>query len=504
MAQSQKVGFVSTATIYGVEALPVTVEISVGSGLPGFHIIGLPDQAIKEATQRVRQAIRVSGFQVKNALVVINLAPSSLRKVGSGFDLPIALAYLLATGQIEKSLVEGFICVGELSLDGAVRAVNGQLAYERLAQQAGKSLLTGLPDTFDSRNGISHMSGVIPEQLCLKSLADLRTKEFYTIETNWSEPSHRHLDFADIAGNDLAKRALQIAAAGGHGIMMVGPPGAGKSMLAKRLPSILPVLEDEKRLDSALIHSVAGLPYGHILAGERPFRAPHHSASRAGMIGGGSPVLPGEISLAHNGVLFLDELPEFGSAVLQLLRQPIETGSISLARAAGTVFFPAEFMLVTAANPCPCGYLSDDVRHCTCTPAQISRYQGRVGGPLIDRINLIVDISRSAASEVLATGHGTSSDELRQGVDRAVRFSFHRQLKSQNQQSNEAALLASCQLGRKEQAFLEAVSDRYCLSGRGIISTLAVARTIADMDEQPAVLQEHLIEAIGYRMRESQ
>ncbi|MDR2956596.1 MAG: YifB family Mg chelatase-like AAA ATPase [Coriobacteriales bacterium] len=505
MPANQRVGFVKTATIYGIDALPVTVEISIGSGLPGFYIIGLPDLAVKEATRRVRQALKSTGFVVKNAQVIVNLAPSSMRKIGSGFDLPIALAYLQATNQIDEGLTANRICVGELSLDGTIRAVSGQLAYERLAQQRQMGLLTA-----PVRAGL--VIEPTEDHLCLESLAALKTARFTPAQQSPASPETRHLDFADIVGNDLAKRALQIAAAGSFGLLMIGPPGAGKSMMARRLPSILPPLEEANRLDSALIHSVAGLPFDSILSGERPFRAPHHGASRAGLIGGGNPILPGEISLAHNGVLFLDELPEFGSAALQLLRQPIELGYISLARAQGTVTFPAQFMLVAAANPCPCGFLSDEHHSCSCTPAQISRYLGRVGGPLLDRFNLVVDVTRTIAADVLATGQGTTSASLRAGVKKARAFARWRQLQDPtdglsnvtNLKSQEAALLAACQLGSQEQALLEMVADRYFLSGRGIISTLAVARTIADMDEQLKVQKHHLFEAIGYRPRGDQ
>ncbi|MCL2339896.1 MAG: YifB family Mg chelatase-like AAA ATPase [Actinomycetia bacterium] len=518
MTQRELIGFAQTATIQGVEALPVTVEISIGSGLPGFHIIGLPDLAVKEATRRVRQALKISGYAVKNAMVIVNLAPSDLRKAGSGFDLPIALAYLLATDQIAADLIGNSLCVGELSLDGAVRSVNGQLAYERLASQTGQRLLTGPCTT-----GISQQSGV--QHVCLENLADLRSGQFSAVRPA-EAPSHfETLDFADIAGNDLAKRALQIAAAGQHGLLMIGPPGAGKSMMARRLPSILPPLDEDARLESALIHSVAGLPFDGILAGQQPFRAPHHGASRAGLIGGGVPIQPGEISLAHNGVLFLDELPEFGSSVLQLLRQPIELGYIALARAQGTVIFPARFMLIAAANPCPCGYLGDDRHSCRCTPDQIKRYLGRIGGPLLDRISLIVDVRRSAAAEVLATGQGLSSAQLRAGVEQARQFADWRRRQQRSAQqpvqdtpttdlpatdlpstelpavSPESLLLAACELGEVEQAWLEMAADRYQLSGRGIISTLAVARTIADLVEERRVRREHLIEAIGYRSR---
>jgi len=500
MAAEQQVGFVQTATIHGIEAIPVTVEISIGSGLPGFHIIGLPDLAVKEATRRVRQAIRAAGFKFRNSMVVVNLAPSSLKKAGSGFDLPIALAYLIATGQISKSVVDDCLVVGELSLDATVRAVKGQLAYERLAGHTGQALLTG-----PSSVGF----GFCKDHFCIENLRDASGGNFSTAsEASVAQITHQ-LDFSDIAGNGVAKRALQIAAAGNHGILMIGPPGSGKSMMARRLPTILPAPAVEARLESALIHSVAGLPYAEILAGQRPFRSPHHGASRAGLVGGGNPIMPGEITLAHNGVLFLDELPEFGGSVLQLLRQPIESGYVSLARAAGTVTFPSEFMLVAAANPCPCGYLGDEHHACQCTPAQVSRYMGRVGGPLLDRIHLIVDVSRSAAAEVLASGQGVSSATLKAGVERAIQYAEQRNLmmpagdlsSASSQPSREAVLLAQCRLGQREQAFLEMVSDRYQLSGRAIISTLAVARTIADLDEQPKVSQDHLLEAVGYRLR---
>ena len=517
--REEQVGFVTTATIHGVEALPVTVEVSVGSGLPGIHIVGMPDTAIQEAKQRVRQALKASHFEMRNRFVVVNLAPSSLRKIGSGFDLPIALGYLIATGQVDSALVKNRLCIGELSLDGSIKAVSGQLAYEKIAHGQGWGLLTG-----------PTVAGVYPqdeqEHVCLQCLSDLRKGHFVEPGQGIELTSTTYLDYADVAGNDLAKRALQIAAAGSHGLLLIGPPGSGKSMMASRLPSILPPLTQEERLESALIHSVVGLPFESILKGERPFRAPHHGASRAGLIGGGNPTGPGEVSLAHNGVLFLDELPEFGSAVLQLLRQPMEQDLVALARANGTVSFPARFMLVAASNPCPCGYFSDPKKSCSCTPAQISRYQGRVGGPLMDRIEIIVDVWRSDPANVLDTGLGTSSTRLREGVMQARAFATWRcakdearglaidtQKKEASGESGEAdshalgasricsgaALLASCQLGTKERSSLELMAERYQLSGRGIMCALSVARTIADMEESERVLQEHLLEAVSFR-----
>jgi magnesium chelatase family protein len=518
MAFNVQLGFVKTATIHGVEALPVTVEASVSyGGLPGMHIVGMPDMAIKEAIRRVRQALQSARYKISNHYVVFNLAPSSLKKIGSGFDLPIALAYLVATKQVDPAVVAGRLCVGELSLDGAVRVVSGQLSYEKLALEQGLGLLTGPTEAgVFARRGLDHR--------CLANLTDLRDCEDGGFGEPWdAEPfdSTSSADYSDIAGNDLAKRALQIAAAGGHGLLLMGPPGSGKSMMASRLPTILPPLPEEERLGTAMIHSVAGLPTARILAGERPFRSPHHGASRAGLIGGGTPTGPGEVSLAHNGVLFLDELPEFGGSVLQLLRQPIEQGIVSLASAGGTIVFPARFMFVAAANPCPCGFYGDPKRSCRCTPNQISNYQGRIGGPLMDRINLIVDVWRSNASQVLDTGTGTSSASLREGVLAARAFALWRRAKQGElnldrvdehevapdaglvETTEGAALLASCQLGAKERSWLELVSERYQLSGRGIMSALKVARTIADMEECDKVKQDHLLEAVSFRAREA-
>ncbi len=514
-------GFVHTATISGVEALPVTVEVSVGQGLPGISIVGLPDIAVQEARHRVKLALRAAGFEVPTMHIVVNLAPSSVKKVGSGFDLPIAIGLLLATGQISRDSVDRRLCVGELSLDGSVRSVRGLLAYKRLAHDKGLGLLSA-PEEVVDRGDCG------PQHVCLDNLMDLRFSKFTEPTVHERKRANTIIDYAEIAGNDLPKRALQIAATGAHALMMVGPPGSGKSMLAARLSTILPDLSEDERTESAMIHSVAGLPYDDILHGHRPFRSPHHAASRAGLLGGGSPPMPGEVSLAHNGVLFLDEMPEFGGGTLQLLRQPIEQGRVSLARVGGTTVFPARFMLVAAVNPCPCGYLGDPQHDCHCTQAQISRYQGRIGGPLMDRFDLVVDVWRSDPSQVLETGRGSSSKQLREAVLSAREFKSWRNSRMQAgsgvevqaihqtiqmpEVGSEAAegcllgagaeLLEACSLGPKQRGLMEEVARRHQLSGRGIMRTLAVARTIADLDQQEAVSADHILEAVTYRARE--
>ena len=322
-------------------------------------------------------------------------------------------------------------------------------------------------------------------------------------------------DFSDVAGHEAAKRALQIAAAGNHGVLMSGPPGSGKSMLASRLPSILPPLEEDEALETALVHSVAGESMAAVLAGNRPFRSPHHSASLAGLVGGGSPPRPGEISLAHNGVLFLDELPEFRPAVLQSLRQPLEAGRVCITRADGNVTFPARFMLVAAANPCPCGYFGDRERPCTCTSPQMRTYQARIGGPLMDRIDLHLDVQRASPHEVMGTGGGTSSAALREGVLRARAFAAWRRAREGEdageklpagvgEGASPSALVRSCRLSAVDAAFLEDVAAARHSSGRAIMRTLGVARTIADMDESPAVAKRHLCEALGFRLQEGE
>ncbi len=488
---------VTSATVRGVEVIPVTVEVVVSGGLPGMAIVGMPDAAIQEARERVKAAIRAAGFTVPNEKIVVNLAPSGLKKAGSGFDLPIALGILAATQQIDPAWTKGALFVGELSLDGRVRPVAGALACAICARSLGLDFVCASesdPVPLDDVRifAIGHLGSAAHEGGAAACLSRHRRARDVA-------KAAAPLDYREVAGHEVAKRAFQIAAAGGHGLLMMGPPGSGKPMLPSRTAPLLPPLAAEEMLEAAVVHSVAGEPIESLIGGARPFRRPHHSASLAGLVGGGSPIRPGEISLAHHGVLFLDELAEFKSSVLQGIRQPLEAGTVTLTRADGNVLFPARFMLVAASNPCPCGYYGDDDHACTCTVPQIRTYQNRIGGPLMDRIDLHLDVRRIPPAQVLASGTGTSSEELRAGVLRGRAFASRRRA-AEGDASGRGS--ARCCMTDAAQSFLVSVAELHSMSGRAIVRTLSVARTIADMAESETVGEEHVAEAVGYRVRD--
>ena len=497
----------SCATL-GIDAYVVRIETDLDYQLPAFSVVGLPDNAVKESRDRVTAAIKNSGRIFPNRRVTVNLAPADIRKEGSAFDLPIAVGILAASGDISPEILSQYIVLGELALDGAVRPVRGVLPMAVETRQAGyKGMI--LPRENAREAAIAGGIDVHPVDDLMETLDFLEGyRDVPTLQVDvdriFSQALSYRIDFRDVRGQVHAKRALEVAASGGHNIIMIGPPGSGKTMLTRRLPTILPDLTLDEAIEATKIHSVAGLlPPDTTLVAIRPFRSPHHTISDAGLIGGGTHPRPGEVSLAHHGVLFLDELPEFKKHVLEVLRQPLEDGFVTIARAIVSLTYPAQFMLACALNPCPCGYFGDPRNECTCSPPIIQRYMSRISGPLLDRIDIHIEVPGVDYTELTDEPGGETSEAIREGVNAARQVQLHRFREKQhlfcNAHMGPAEIRDYCKIDGKGEELLKMAITKLGLSARAYDRILKVSRTIADLEEEQEIKPQHVGEAIQYR-----
>jgi len=496
-----------SSAVLGVEAYVVEVEVDIAFGLPAFSTVGLPEGAVKESKDRVRSAIKNSGYEFPTHRVTVNLAPADIKKEGTGYDLPIAVGILAATGTISKDNLHRYMLSGELSLDGRIKATKGVLPMAMAARAAGLSGIV-VPKENALEGAVVKGVEVLPVEWLSEAVELLNGKRIPTpvdVDTDalFCTAGKSDMDFNEVKGQEHVKRALEIAAAGGHNLLMIGPPGSGKTMLAQRLPTILPAISFEEALETTKVFSVMGLmPQGSALIATRPFRQPHHTISDAGLIGGGQIPRPGEVSLAHNGVLFLDELPEFRKNVLEVLRQPLEDGRVTIARASMSLTYPARFMLVAAMNPCPCGYYGSAKHTCSCTHLYIQKYRSKISGPLLDRIDIHVEVPALNYKDLASIHPGESSEEIRKRVDLArqrQKERFEGKSIHCNAQMNTRLIKKFCAIDAESHKLLEVAVNKLGLSARAYSRILKIARTIADIEGEASVKSAHISEAIQYR-----
>ncbi len=497
---------VLSSAVIGIDAYIVEVEVDISQGLPAFSTVGLPEGAVRESKERVKASIKNSGYHFPSDRITVNLAPADIKKEGSAFDLPMALGILAATGLVSSVSYDNHLILGELSLDGLIRPIKGALPIAITAKEMG---LRGIFLPAENATEAAVVGGINIYPLetlsqLVEALLGISTINPFQVDTEKLFPKPNHeVDFSDVRGQENVKRAMEISAAGAHNMIMIGPPGAGKTMLARRLYTILPELDFQEALETSKVYSVMGLmPKGYGLINSRPFRSPHHTVSDAGLIGGGQTPKPGEVSLAHNGVLFLDELPEFKKNVLEVLRQPIEEGDVTITRAHSTVTYPANFMLVSAMNPCPCGFLGDPKRECMCNYLQIQRYRSKISGPLLDRIDIHMEVPSVRFKDLSSHEKGQTSSEIMKRINKARRIQgerFRRMKIHVNADMNSRQIRKFCAVDSDSEDLLETAMEKFGLSARAHSRILKIARTIADLEKSPDIQAAYVAEAIQYR-----